>query len=445
MRDDAELLREYAEHRSEDAFAELVRRHLGLVYNAALRQLGGDAHLAEDVAQSVFTDLARKAGSLGGRAVLAGWLYTSTRYAAVQVVRSEQRRRAREDVAMKLSEQTAMEGGAEWERLRPVIDDALHGLGERDREAVLLRFFEGRAFAEVGAELAVSEDAARVRVNRALEKLRGLLARRGVTSTSAALAVALGGQAMAATPAGLAATVAGSALAAGSATLAGGAAGWMTFMGMTKLQLGLAGAIVAGGVAGFIAQEKVNTALRAERARVQAEGDSLAKVRADEDRGRTRLAEELRELRRDDVAFARLEVEAEVLRRDLAANLAARERLQKAASAGGDGQAVFNVSEIDVVPKVKSRGAPPKYPKDLRDVGIQGEAVVRFVVDAEGLVRNAEATKSSHDAFAEVAVSAVKAWTFEAGKKGNVPVNVQMVVPIVFALQEEDGRANTWF
>jgi RNA polymerase sigma factor (sigma-70 family) len=458
MRDDAELLREYAEERSEDAFAELVRRHLGLVYNAALRQVGGDAHLAQDVAQSVFTDLARKAGVLGGRAVLVGWLYTSTRYAAVQVVRGEQRRRKREQEAQRMSEissegngslradgEAGVSGAAtEWERLRPVIDDALHALGERDREAVLLRFFEGRAFAEVGAKLAVSEDAARVRVNRALEKLRARLTRRGVTSTAVALAVALSGQAMAAVPAGLVVTVTGTAL-AGVSTAAVGTAGWMTFMGMTKLQIGLAGAIVAGGVAGFIAQGNVNTALKEERARVQMEGELLAKAHAEDGRKRAQIAAELSELRKDDVAFARLEVEAEVLKRDLAANLAARERLRKAASTGANDQAVFNVSEIDEVPKVKSRGVPPKYPKDLRAIGIEGNAVVRFVVDADGVVRNAEAMKSSHDAFAEVAVSAVKAWTFEAGKKANMPVNVQMVVPIVFALREEDGRANTWF
>src|SRR5688500_2910236 len=96
MSDDAELIRRYACARDEDAFSELVRRHRGLVYQAALRQVGGDAHLAHDVAQSVFTDLARKAGQLQGRAVLAGWLYTSTRFAAAQVVRAERRRRGRE-------------------------------------------------------------------------------------------------------------------------------------------------------------------------------------------------------------------------------------------------------------------------------------------------------------------------------------------------------------
>jgi len=173
MSDDAELLLRYARENSEPAFAELVRRHLGLVYHAALRQVGGDAHLAQDVAQTVFTDLARKAATLARRPVLAGWLYTSTRFAASQAVRSERRRRTREHAAHTMTEGVSEPAStADWERIRPVIDDALHALTARDREAVLLRFFEGRAFAEVGAAISASEDAARVRVDRALEQMR---------------------------------------------------------------------------------------------------------------------------------------------------------------------------------------------------------------------------------------------------------------------------------
>jgi len=444
MRDDAELLREYAENGSEEAFAELVRRHLGLVYQSALRQVGGDAHLAQDVAQSVFADLARKAGSLGERKVLAGWLYTSARYAAVQAVRSEQRRRKREDAVMNLNEQASADGEAEeWERLRPVIDDALHALGERDREAVLLRFFEGRAFTEVGAKLAVSEDAARMRVERAVEKLRGLLVRRGVTSTSAALAVALGGNAMGAVPAGLAVSVTGAVL-TGSAAATAGAVGWATFMGMTKLQIGLAGVILAGGTAGFLVQEKVNAELRAECAR--AHERSLAQGKAlDQSSERSRVEAEVRELRKDDVEFARLELEAESLKSELAASMAARERLKVPLSAGSNDRPVFKISEIDQIPKAKPLITRPKYPADLRALGVEGEAVLRFVVDEDGTVRNAEVVKTSHEAFAAVAIEAVQTWVFDAGKKANVPVNVQMVMPIVFKLQKEDDRANTWF
>jgi RNA polymerase sigma factor (sigma-70 family) len=208
MSDDAELLRRYADDHDEDAFAELVRRHLGLVYHAARRQTG-DAHRADDVTQAVFTDLARKARSLSGRPSLAGWLHTSTRYAAIHAQRTERRRQIREQEAhaMNAPLHSSPANEEDWTRLRPALDDALHSLGEEDREAVLLRFMESRPFAEIGARLAMTEDAARMRVERALDKVRKLLARRGVTSTSTALAMLLADQAAAAVPAGLAAKI----------------------------------------------------------------------------------------------------------------------------------------------------------------------------------------------------------------------------------------------
>jgi RNA polymerase sigma factor (sigma-70 family) len=220
--DDVTLLHRYAYAGAEDAFAELVRRHVSLVYFAALRQCGGDAALAEEVAQTVFTDLARKARQLTDRPVLTGWLYTSTRFAAAKARRSESRRRVREQeaFAMQESERTETSTAAEWQRLRPVVDDALHTLDETDREAVLLRFFEGKGFVEIGAALRLSEDTARKRVQRALDKLAVALSRRGITSTTSALGLALGYQIGAAAPAGMAASVTGIAL-AGSAAVGG--------------------------------------------------------------------------------------------------------------------------------------------------------------------------------------------------------------------------------
>lgn len=220
MTTDAELLQRHVRDHSEAAFAELVQRHLALVYSTALRQVGGDAHLAQDVAQTVFTALARKAAALSGHTVLAGWLYLGTHHASAQAVRSIRRRRTREQEAHAMEEIVAPDTPpTDWDRVRPVLDDALRALGETDREAVLLRFFERRAFADIGAALNLSDDAARMRVDRALGKLRDLLGRRGITSTTAALSAALGQQAMVAAPAGLAATITGTALSA----VAGGA------------------------------------------------------------------------------------------------------------------------------------------------------------------------------------------------------------------------------
>lgn len=207
MIDDAELLRQYATERSDAAFAELVRRHVDLVYSVALRKVGGDAHAAQDVAQAVFIALARQAASLRQRETFVGWIYLTTHHQAAQWVRADRRRQVREHEAHTMNE-IFNTPDIDWPKLRPVLDDAMQELTEPDREAVLLRYFERRAFAEIGRALHVTEDAARMRVDRALEKLRTLLARRGVSSTAVALATALGSQ-VAAAPAGLATAISG--------------------------------------------------------------------------------------------------------------------------------------------------------------------------------------------------------------------------------------------
>jgi len=223
MDGDSELLRRYAEHGSEEAFRELVQKRMGLVYGSALRQLG-NVHAAQEVAQVVFTDLARKARSLAGRPVLASWRYTSTHYAVANVARKERRRQAREQEAYHMQDSRtddAME--AEWERLRPVIDAALNGLDGRERDAVLLRCHQGRSFAEVGEALNLSEEAARKRVHRALEKLRVHLSSKGITSSAAALSAVLAVKISEAAPVGFPDLVSKTALmqAAGAGVTAG--------------------------------------------------------------------------------------------------------------------------------------------------------------------------------------------------------------------------------
>ena len=218
---DIELLRRYVFERSESAFADLVQQHIALVYSAALRQTNGDAPLAEDITQVVFTDLARKAARLTRHTSLAGWLYTSTRYAAAALRRAEHRRSAREQEAHAMN-QLLQSAGTDpaWEQLRPVLDEAMHDLKADDREAVLLRYFERLPLATVGARLGVTENTARMRVDRALDKLRGALVKRGVTSTAGALAVILTGRVAGAAPTGLAAAVSGKAVATAGAASA---------------------------------------------------------------------------------------------------------------------------------------------------------------------------------------------------------------------------------
>lgn len=435
MTEDTELLRRYAEEGVDDAFAELVRRHVNLVYSAALRQLNGDAHLAADATQIVFTDLARKARKLGGHRVLAGWLFTSTRFTTAKLVRSERRRQAREQEAQLMQDLNQDDAATlDWQQVRPVLDDALAELAEGEREAILLRYFEGRDYASVGARLHLADNAARMRVERAVEKLRTLLARRGVTSTTAALAVALANQAVAAAPAGLAAAVTGVALAGGGAIAAatGGGAAAATFMSISKLQLGLSGALAIAGATGFVIQANTNSELRAEVARLSQETSSATTLQRDNDR-LARTAAEVTEMRSDDAEFARLQEEATALRGQL--QQLARAEEARAGRARNAAQ-TFDIRQLDTQPVAKFM-ARPAYPAAMRATGTSGEVVVDFVVDAEGDVQKATAVRSSQREFEEAAVTAVSKWKFKPGQKGGQAVGTHLQVPIVFSLAND--------
>jgi RNA polymerase sigma factor (sigma-70 family) len=296
---DAQLLCRYADEKSEAAFAELVGRHLDLVYSAALRRLGGDAHRAADVAQQVFTTLARDAANLSRHAVLTAWLYTATRNAAIDLIRSEQRRHTREQEASTMQNLFATTPDAVWEKLRPELDQIMDELSDGDRTAVLLRFFEKRPFADIGAALQLSEDAARMRIDRALEKLRTLLARRGITSTAAALGMVLVNQSVAAAPSGMAGSVASTALAAsaaGSTSVATEVLGFMSIKtGLSAV--GLLALLAMLGVATYEWRTREKTAQAL--ALVQEEHvKHTADLRAEERRAQT-VEQELLQLQKE--------------------------------------------------------------------------------------------------------------------------------------------------
>lgn len=328
MTDDAELLRRFAEEGSEDALAEVVRRRVDLVYGAAWRQVRGNGALAEEITQAVFTELARKAGRLARHPALVGWLHTATRFATTKALRAESRRRAREQEAFAMNEVlSADEGAEEWERLRPVIDEALGELKERERAAILLRYFEKKPLAEVGAALALTETAARSCVDRALEKLHAALARRGITSTAAALGAVLAGQAGVAAPAGLAASATAAALAGGNVASAVGMAGGAGGVGvagawtMNFAGLGIV-AMASVSVALWISEGRAQAELREEIAVLRREGGEVERLVAENQRlARTRA--EVVELRRDDEELARLRDEAAELKERLGRKLAA--------------------------------------------------------------------------------------------------------------------------
>jgi RNA polymerase sigma factor (sigma-70 family) len=247
MPTDAELLQHYVARRDERAFAELVQRHLGMVYATALRSNGGRQHLAEDIAQKVFTDLARKAAGLCQHPVLSGWLYRSARNSAKEVSRAELRRQKLNHTLAAMPTDIPLDSPEDWEQLRPVIDGAMEDLREGDRELLLLRFFQGLTFPEIGTRLNLSENAARMRTERALEKLRGHLDKRGITSTSVALGLVLTNQALAAAPAGLAASVTTAALAGAPATSA-----FISTILMSKITAPALSAVLAAGATALV-------------------------------------------------------------------------------------------------------------------------------------------------------------------------------------------------
>jgi len=252
MNDDAALLRQYAEDRSEAAFTELVRRHVNLVYGAALRRTGGDAHRAADVAQQVFTTLARKARSLSRHTVLPAWLHTATRNASLNLMISENRRKIREAKAIALELATSSGPAVpDWERVKPILDGAIDELPETDRAAVVLRFFEHREFSEIGAALKVSTDAARMRTERALEKLRTLLARRGVTSTAAALGALAASQPLMSAPPGIMSALVSAAL-SGNAAGAGSAASIISIMTTKTVSVAAVAGVLSLAVGGYL-------------------------------------------------------------------------------------------------------------------------------------------------------------------------------------------------
>lgn len=212
---DHDLLQRFARENSQAAFAELVARHVNLVYSAARRQVCAP-QLAEDITQSVFLDLARHARELSSAQPLAAWLHVVTRRTAIDAIRRETRRQAREQTAVELAAMSTP--SASWSQLEPMLDEAVAALPDSDRHAILLRFFENKSLREIGESLGTSDDAAQKRVSRALDQLRTLLARRGLTITAATLATDLSAHAILTAPVALTGVIATSTAALSVAT-----------------------------------------------------------------------------------------------------------------------------------------------------------------------------------------------------------------------------------
>ncbi|MGO8766381.1 MAG: RNA polymerase sigma factor [Limisphaerales bacterium] len=273
MNDDLTLLREFAADHSEAAFAALVNRHVNLVYSVALRRVR-DPHLAEEITQVVFIILARQAGALGDNTILPGWLCRTACYASADALRKQQRRQQREHEAQIESIVNEPESEA-WQQIAPVLEAAMAQLGRKDHDALALRFFENKSFAEVAAALRTSEGAAKMRVSRALDKLRVRLVKRGVTLTATVLAGAVAANSVQAAPAGLAVKLTAVA-AKGAATTTSITTilkGTLKIMAWTKMKT----AVVIG--VGILLAEGTTTVLLKEHAAPKQEGVASNQLR----------------------------------------------------------------------------------------------------------------------------------------------------------------------
>jgi RNA polymerase sigma factor (sigma-70 family) len=284
---DAQLLREYAESGSEPAFTELVTRHTDLVYSAALRQVSS-SDLACDVAQNVFTSLARGARTLAGKlnldASLAGWLCRCTRNLALNLRRDDFRRHTRERQAMETLHPSP-ETAPDWGRLCPLLDEAISGLNEADHDALVLRFFKNQDLRSVGLAMGVSDDTAQKRVSRALEKLREYLTHHGITTTGAALAMAISANAVQAAPVGLAATISTAAILAGTVVQTSTVIAAAKAIAMTTIQKTLITVTIAAAVGAGIYEARQASTLRTQVQTLQQQ--------------QAPLAEQIRELQRE--------------------------------------------------------------------------------------------------------------------------------------------------
>ncbi len=256
---DLDLLRDYRQTRSDDAFAELVRRHLNLVYSAALRQVRSP-QLAEEVAQSTFTDLARNAHRLAPDTILTAWLYQVSQRTAIDVVRRESRRQLRDQIATEMNRMNATD--ADWKHIEPLLDEAMLALDDTDRTALLLRYFENQSLREVGAALGTSDDAAQKRVTRAVEHLREFFAKRGVTVGAAGIVVVISTNAVQAAPAGLAVTIATAAGVVGTTLVATTTATVVKTFAMTTLQKAVITAVAVAAIGAGIYQANQVSKLR---------------------------------------------------------------------------------------------------------------------------------------------------------------------------------------
>jgi len=313
-RTDQELLGDYAERRSEAAFADLVQRHIDLVYSAALRRVG-DPHLAKDVTQGTFAALAQHARQLSSHPVLSGWLHRTTQNIATNLIRTNTRRQAREQEVVAMNQLLSAPSDADWQDIAPHLDAALDELDNTDRDAVMLRYFEKKSAREMAAQLGISDDAAQKRVSRAVERLREFFAKRGVTVGASGLALVIAANAVQGAPVGLALTVSTAAVLTGTTVAATIATqttmNWINLKSATAI---LAAALAAGSGT-YLAKNHEARTLQQEVHALKSEKTALLADRENALAGVESNKAELAQLREKQNDLLRLRAEVAALRK----------------------------------------------------------------------------------------------------------------------------------
>lgn len=308
---DQNLLQQFTTHRSEDAFRLLVDRHVGMVFSVA-RRVTGDNQLAEEVAQTTFATLAEKAGTLANDNVIAGWLYHTARHQALRAIRSEQRRRQREKLAVTMNTDEPNPSV-----VAAHLESTMDQLKSDDRDVLVLRFFEDRTLRDIGHELGLSEDAARMRVNRALEKLRGVFGKLGFTGSAASLGTTLTGSANASMPIGLGASVSTAVLKTTAAIVTQTTSSTMTLFNL-KTAVVIIGASAVIGTTIYVVHERNVERLRTD---YQTLNETHVGLTADQQQALAIIKlrdDQIQQLKKDADDVHRLRGEVTALRRQLA-------------------------------------------------------------------------------------------------------------------------------
>lgn len=352
MADNNQLFASFRENGSEAAFRELVSRYVDLVYSVALRLVDGDTHRAEDVSQAVFSDLSRMAGKLPADVMLGGWLHRHTCFVAANVMRGERRRLLRERLAVEMNA-LHESSGTEFSEVASVIDQAIDALEEPDRTAILLRFYEQRDFRSVGEAIGTSEDGARMRIGRALDKLENSLRRKGVTSTAAALSVALTAHAVQAAPVGLALTVSTAAALAGNAAVSVATPVTQAIV-MTTLQKTVVATAIAIATGVALYQTKQASDLRKEVQVLMQEQAPLSARIQDLERQRMEFSNVVASLTEENAAFKQKPTEVLKLRGEVG-------RLQEEKA---------SISRMAALSKVTETPEARKFLRDQQKVGM---------------------------------------------------------------------------